>query len=232
MDYVVNGELFVKNHPDVFNADKSLTGVRDKIHDLEFETSKENPDLSVMSTLEDYQKLNDRFTDYDGKLDYSNMDKFWQLVTNGKEYELRVVSKYSFEMKSGNAIRHYNSLDDLRKDFTSLREFLDKSTFVGREFKRTKPIINEITGKFDKSYMHDIGDNKEIVLYATQELFLVRSFDEILGNKYELINSKYVQDGNYEFFGPIYDEYKDKTFVYQEIMKQLNLIEEDKRKSK
>ena len=60
-----------------------------------------------------------------------------------------------------------------------------------------------------------------IVLYCMQDLFLVKSIDIGLGERYKLINSRYTLDGNYEFFGPVYEEYRDKDKVYAEILQQV-----------
>lgn len=65
-------------------------------------------------------------------------------------------------------------------------------------------------------------ETKYIVLYATQELFLIKRKDRILGEEYALINSRYTLDGNYEFFGPVYGEYRDTNKVYTEILEQVN----------
>ena len=61
------------------------------------------------------------------------------------------------------------------------------------------------------------------VLYATRDLFLIKRINNIFGKeKYDLINSRYTLDGNYEFFGPIYEEYRDTNKVYREILEQVN----------
>ena len=104
-----------------------------------------------------------------------------------------------------------------------MSEFLKKATFVGRQFNRTKPITSAL-GKEDKSYMNSnsgISETKYIVIYATQELFLIKRINRILGQKYDLIDSRYALDGNYEFFGPVYEEYSDTNKVYREILEQV-----------
>ena len=35
-------------------------------------------------------------------------------------------------------------------------------------------------------------------------------------------NSIYTLDGNYGFFGPVYEKYRDKNKVYQEILAQIS----------
>lgn len=62
-----------------------------------------------------------------------------------------------------------------------------------------------------------------IVLYATRDLFLIKRINNIfVKEKYDLIDSRYTLYGNYEFFGPVYEEYKDTNKVYKEILEQVN----------
>lgn len=115
----------------------------------------------------------------------------------------------------------YSSFDELNKNFIRLSDFLKIAKFVGREFKRNKP-IKDYAGEDDNSFRQIIDNRtKYIVLYATQELFLIKRVDKYR-DKYALINSRYTLDGNYEFFGPVYEEYRDTKKVYSEIFNQVS----------
>ena len=231
---IINGELFVKNGPHIFNAEESLYDLREDIHNLEYETSLENASLSSLNKLDALSELNDQFSSLDGQLDYSGADSFWQIVTNGEVYELRQVVQYSFETPM---VLTYHSLEELKKDFTSLRDFLSIAKFVGQAFYRTKPVLSG-TGKDDTSFiplgLPDI-DCEYILLYATQELFLVEQIPSPSESKMNieprliLINSRYTLDGNYKFYGVVHKKYQDKKLLYQEILKQIRL---DKQKGK
>ena len=216
-NFIINGELYLKRGPEIFNQNTGQ--LEDKINQLEFDVSKENPDFSKLPQLNAYKNLNDMIESIKGKIDYSGTDSFWQLYTiNGINCKLcECMNLYGLE-------RNYNSPQKINADFIKLSEFLNKATFGGRKFKRTKPIIS-MMNKTDKSYMpidNDIYATKYIVLYATQDLFLIKRIDGVLGEKYALINSGYTLDGNYQFFGPVYDEYRDKNKVYQEILTQVS----------
>ena len=60
-------------------------------------------------------------------------------------------------------------------------------------------------------------------------LLLVKKIDEIFGDRYFFITSKYLQDGNYELFGPVYNEYNDKNAVYSDIYYYMNNIKKKKK---
>ena len=132
-------------------------------------------------------------------------------------------------------IKDYNSVEEMNKDFIKLTEFLKKSTYVGMEFVRTKPIVT-YDNKFDRSFMKInplLEEEKHIVLYAMQDLFLIRVIDDpFIKDRYELVNSKYTLDGNYKFIGKVYSEYKDKTKVYKEIYEELRENNKKRRKTK
>ena len=78
----------------------------------------------------------------------------------------------------------------------------------------------------DRSYMIDNPDL--IVLFATPELVLIEKTDYYLGKKrYEMLNTIYISDGNFEFYGEQIPQTKSKEDVLLEIMEQ---VESDKQR--
>lgn len=133
------------------------------------------------------------------------------------------------------------SLEEINKRFISLSDFLNDAKFVGREFRRIEPIyrygnMSVNTGFVrgirrlmvgpkgvirDRSYMESYDNSKNIVLYVKNNTFLVKYISRY-GDVYKIIHSGYVWDGNYEFFGKVYEEYLDRDMVYSEIVEQIN----------
>lgn len=228
-DILVNGEIYLKRRPEIFDPSSNIEKYDEKISDLEFELSKENPNFKYSSILEGYKGLKGLAESVRGELDYSGTDKFWQLYTaDGKNLTLYECDEFFPSKKS------YSSVEKMKQEFVKLSEFLEKATFVGCEFRRTKS-IKSTSGKDDISFTYSAAkydDTKYIVLYATKELFLIKRIDKMFKpeEEYDLINSRYILDGNYEFFGPVYEEYKDKTKVYREIAKQIEKYNKEKRK--
>jgi len=142
--------------------------------------------------------------------DYSGTDDFWQIFVSN---DITMIRCNLIQI-----VRKYKSKTDMEEDFIRLSDFLERSVFVGREFRRTKP-TKTASGQDDKSYM-DGSTIKYIVLYATQDLFLIKWLG-LNEDKYALVNSRYTLDGNYEFFGKVYEEYRDTRKVYSEIMEQI-----------
>lgn len=147
-------------------------------------------------------------------IDYSKMSVFWQLdVNNEKELKVRACEDYNYNVEAS-----YTSITDLKKDYVSLFEFLERATFVGRQFKRTEPSYSS-TGHIDVSFM---DSEEHIALYCSQDLFLVKSTDYNASPKYRLVVGRYTLDGKYEFLGPVHEEYRDRDKVYNEILAQIN----------
>ncbi len=214
INFFVSGEIYLRKGPELFNASQTLSTIYDKIDDCNFELSKENPDLSYARKLDAYEEAKDKFEAVDGELDYSYCDKFWQAFMNNGKIVLRCCDKR-------NVSRVFNSVQELEMDFVKLSDFLNNATFVGRKFKRTKPIVSTLGGN-DLSFMSVDDDYYYIVLYAMQDLFLVKFCSSLFHkNEYRLINSRYTLDGNYEFYEQEHLSYADKDLVYQEILEQL-----------
>ena len=209
MKYFINGEIYLKKGPIVFNQYHNLN---DKIDDLKFVLSKGNPDLSLFETLEFYEELKEEVWRKDDVIDYSGTEFFWQAFNDNKGVLVTCAMASSLD-------KIYKSIDEMERDFIKLSDFLDKATFVGRKFRRTKPIVFQ-AGKVAKMYMSETGEYYHVVLYAMQDLFLVKKYSKI-GEEYQLINSQCTMDGNYEFYGEVFNQYADKDMVYREILEQV-----------
>lgn len=213
MDYVINGEIFLKNGPQTFQ----IKPIQDKIDDLNYLIATEPIKPIWLKQLQEYEELYAKFVKYNNKIDYSGTTNFWQLEVSSGKFIMRqrrsLENMMSYEQE-------YQTIEELKRDFTPLRDFLNIAKFIGREFKRTAPTTT-IDGKEDKSYMNLFSNSdKCIVLYACQDLFLAR-YEGWPDSSYRLINSRYTLDGKYQFFGPIKKEYEDKTRIYKEILEQI-----------
>ena len=135
--------------------------------------------------------------------------------------ELAVENHSHFWMKNNFQERKYNGIEEMKRIYMKLSEFLNESSFIGKEFVRTIPI--RMNGMLDTSYTSPLKE-KNIVIYAKNDLFLAvkrKIEQDKLIERYTLINSNYIKDRNYEFYGNIYPEYKDKNKVYKLIRRQL-----------
>ena len=214
---LILGELYLKRGPHIYNGAADIEYFNDLITDIEFDASKENPNFRMLPYLDMFKEYRDALLDSNGMLYWFGTDSFWQL-TSVDDTGLKLTSCE----KCGDIYEEtYKSTNKLDKDFIKLSQFLSKATFVGRQFRRTKP-IKDYSGCDDTSYMNVSGVDICIALYCTQDLFLVKEINSILGlERYRLINSRYTLDGNYEFLGPVYEEYRDKEQVYSEILQQV-----------
>lgn len=214
---LILGELYLMRGPHIYDGDDDISYFDDLTTDIEFDASKEKPNFRMLPYLDMFKKNRDALLDMNGKLSWTGTDSFWQL-TSADDTGLKLTMCENL-LDWDRREKTYKSINKLNKDFIKLSQFLSKATFVGRQFRRTKPIKDYI-GCDNTSYMS--GVDIYIVLYCTQDLFLVKSINPILGHEsYGLINSQYTLDGNYEFLGPVYEEYRDKEQVYYEILQQV-----------
>lgn len=218
MSIIYNGEIYLKRGPEIINPQKSkeYQKLEELISDIRFESSKENPDLSKLKYLEPLEDYKKNLDSQETRINYSGTNTFWQLYTP-EGNNIFMVSNELYPL-----IKSYKDIESMNKDFIKLSDFLNISVFVGKEFVRTSPRITS-RGKIDKDFMKTtLAKEKYIVLYAMQDLFLIRVKDDpFIDDRYELVSSKYTLDNNYKFIGKEYSEYRDKTKVHKEIFKQL-----------
>ena len=144
--------------------------------------------------------------------DYSWIDEFWHLEKEDNGYSLRV-----YDNKEVDAERNYESLEELNVDFISLSDFLEKAEYVGRYFKRTKPIGG------DKSFMQEDRSIFLLYLYDNVAIYRIIEKDIFSGDDYEeykILSCRYLEDGNYDFYGDCIESFNDKAGVYNAIYEQ------------
>lgn len=213
---IINGEIYIKKGPSLFDS----SFYDDFISEKEFEASKEGASTSDMAKLEQYKEVQEMAHALDGALDYSYTNDFHILNYNGEEYLM-----YNHTRLLGGHIhnKYFTSLYELKKEYISLIDFMNKATFIGRRFNRTKPVEND-----DRSFMNSDINRMPIALYGSLDLLIVI---DPYDNGIRIINSRYLQDKNFEFVGDeIYLEYKDKGKLYKAILTQI--LQDEIQKSK
>lgn len=154
-------------------------------------------------------------------IDSSGVDNFFQIYFDDDRYILYQYDKFgkSFEVDS-------ISLEEINKGYIKLSDFLRNANYVGKKFRRTAPLItyygtDEVKYRMkDNSYL-DVDDYENIVLYSMDNIFLVKCIS-CFGEIYKIIGCNYIIDGNYEFYGDIYEEYNNRDKIYLEIVKQID----------
>lgn len=189
--------------------------------------------------VDDIAKLGNSYS-----VDNSGINAIYQLYGYDMDgYKIKQFESYGFSFELDNM-----SLEEINNRFISLFDFLKDATFVGREFRRTKPVyrfanvpintgfVRGINRRFyliesrdrvktDRSFMNSNEDgSKYIVLYEKDNIFLVRNINNnnCFSDEYMIIGCNYTCDGNYEFFGDVYEEYMDREKVYLGYLEQIN----------
>lgn len=154
-----------------------------------------------------------------GSNDYSFCTDFFERK-DGKltAYDRFVSCDYEDKYSRHNRYRYY----------TKVTKFLKKAEYIGKRFRRTK-IVKYQNGNIDRSFMDDsISDL--IVLFATPDLVLIERRNGFQNkHRYEMLNPRYFNDGNFEFIGEQIPQEKSREDILLEIITQL---ESDKGKAK
>ena len=215
-----DGDIYLKRGPEKTSA-SFLSNIEDLINRLEClnEENINEKEKSNFLKLKD-SIINTRNEATDGKLfDYSYVDSFHILRTDGKQIQIINHKKYEFENQN---IRIFDNVEELNEYYISLSDFLKQANYVGRFFARTAPVEIEKGEIYDKLYMDGVSNPYILVLYATQELLLVKEFNkETKKEKFKLISSRYTYDKNYVLFGEVNKDYLNPAKVYTEIKNQI-----------
>lgn len=211
MEILMSGEIYLKRGPRIIPG-QDVSNRNDNRLDIIEEHLKTDPNASP-EELEKFRKFRDLVRDSVTveRKDYSGCESFWISIV--EDDCIRMVEcghPYSNE-------KRFENKEEIEKEFIRLRVFLDQAEYIGKYFKRSKPCAEGSLA--DRSYTHD---SNSLVLYATDSILLIqRETPYFKDKKFEIISSKYLEDGNYGFVGKVNDEFRDKPELYQAIFKQL-----------
>lgn len=158
------------------------------------------------------------YHNYEDKYDRHNRYKYYTKLT---QY-LKKAEYIGRKFKRTQPVNLCNGTHSSVKE----RYIFNPGSTQKRTQKRTH--INVHNEKIDVSFMEVDSTSDLVVLFATPELVLIERTDHFLGKKrYEMLCPRYINDGNYDFFGKQIPQTKSKEDVLLEIMEQ---IESDKQK--
>lgn len=175
------------------------------LHDLTDPIWDELIEAEAKQVDSEYNVINNR-------KDYSWADWFWHLRKTNDWYNISTITHLHIDEE-----REYNTLEDVNRDFISLMDFLEKAEYVGRYFKRTAPHIS------DGSYMEE--DKSCFILYKLEDVAICKviSINVFTGEdeeRFEVLSGRYLEDGNYKYYGDVIDSFDDKVGIYNEIYNQ------------
>ena len=198
MKVCINGQLFVKVKPDIFQVPLS--------DQFDFQIFRMT--TGDFKGKDDITNLFNKLMNKTGSDDYSGMCDFWSYIYhNGKT---TLVNTGYYDMLEP-MTKSYDNEETMNEYFISLADFLKDAEYVGRHFRRTKQL-----GKYNiLSYRSD--DIEPLLLYRKDNIMLVLYEDSM----YEMLSPVHSKDGNYEIYGEINDSYRDKQKIYMDILKQV-----------
>lgn len=198
--------IFIKKGPGIFDPDAAKSFLDQINQDMDGDPRLEADPLMNQIAENAYRLSKEK-----GLVDYSGCDAFW-LVDETEILDGQGITLVEQDT-SGCLKETFKNYDELSKKFIDLKEFLGEANYVGRYFKRTGPIEGR-----NRSFM--VEDKSALVLFATESLMLIQ-FDSFGEKEYKMLSPKYFEDGNYEYYGEVHEEFNDKEAVHQAIEEQL-----------
>ena len=214
MDVILNGEIYVKRGPEPFHMGDIDNG---KIKDLEFKSYT----AGLSGVENEHLEMLKSFKSIEGEPDYSGCSDFWISYINKSGVNMVNMSFPSTYYKT------YNNIEEIKKKYMKLVDFLNDAEYIGRYFRRTSKRLTT-SGRDDISYMGT--SSQTLALYKKDNMLLVKSISPFLEDEFEMLLPQYLEDGQYSFYGKCNDSYTDKKELYSLIHEQL--IGKNKRKSR
>ncbi len=214
---IINGEIYIKTKPDIIIPDKKkIKEIEEKLYDISFEEAHNG---STTNTIREKHKLEMLKEELETiRTDYKDMQTFHVLGIN-ENY----IGMTCFDRLGEKKERAYQNIGQINKTYIRLCDFINEAEYIGKTFKRTKPISeNNIQ---DSSYMTTTDDFSIKVLYKTDEVMLIEysyNFYKKKISELEIMEKKYFIDNNYEFIGEKDNRYINKKELYLKLLDQFN----------
>lgn len=203
MGVYINGEIYIKKNPDIFSIENNP--LLDNILNLTDATVSLIEDQDAIDELNSMKSsLLEDMKRREGTPDYSRCNKFYRLITNGKDVILS-----SLGMNTIDTIVKYSNFEDMSEDYESLSDFLDTALFVGRHCKSVNPIS-------------DLLGIKCIALYKKGDTLINKIYDSDGHGKYTILSAEAVANDEVEFIDETDYTFDNRDEVYRELRKQFS----------
>lgn len=203
MGVYINGEIYIKKNPDIFSIENNP--LLDNILNLTDATVSLIEDQDAIDELNSMKSsLLEDMKRREGTPDYSRCNKFYRLITNGKDVILS-----SLGMNTIDTIVKYSNFEDMNEDYESLSDFLDTALFVGRHCKSVNPIS-------------DLLGIKCIALYKKGDTLINKIYDSDGHGKYTILSAEAVANDEVEFIDETDYTFDNRDEVYRELRKQFS----------
>lgn len=148
-------------------------------------------------------------------IDYGSIDgclSFWQAYSTEDGIELKEKSI----MPSNKLSLHYDSLEELEKDFISLPDFLERAEFIGKKWRMPGTDKNS-------EFINSLGERT--ILYEYDNIMLVQNTHSFFGPTYEIMirdPEAFLPDKCIGEVDDKVEEFKDKKGTYKKVLSFLS----------
>ena len=233
MNIIMNGDIYLKRNPEYIDytfeeieelqMDKELIAekfdmIREDIRDGKLKLDKiiingetissEKFEEEAEEAVRKVSEIADKMIEQ-GKPIYDSYKKFWVLIIT--DDGIRMVEQSD---KTPKKVIKYDSAIEMEEEFISLREFLEKSEYLGKEYH----VYGDDEALSMCSNDEEVAFDSVITYYAGDRAIIFNK----KSNKYELSVAGEFNDNIIDYNIHINEEFRDKTEIYQAIYKQLS----------
>lgn len=199
---LINGDIYIKIKPSIFNpTDEEQQELENKIYDINFEEAHRGANQVTQDIKRTLNSMKEIFKKK-GKLDYSYIDDFHVLETDGKNITMKMFERTLEKVITDS----FNVESEKMNEYKRLIDFMNEAEFVGRKIKLYQHgLLANPTVIYKTDYAMLI--EKKPFPTSTKELKMldIRSLDKPLGEKDQTV-----------------EEYRDKNKLYRTIVRQID----------
>ncbi len=202
MTLLINGDIYIKIKPSIFNpTNEQQQEVENKIYDIDFEEAHRGANQGTQNIKKILNSMKEIFKKK-GELDYSYIDDFHVLETDGKN-----VTMIMFERTLKKEITNSFSKESKKmSEYMRLIDFLNDAEYVGKKIKifGNDPILENPTVIYKTDYAMCVQAEKPLGGQYIKMLD-IRSLDTPLGE-----------------IDPTVEQYRDKKLLYRTVVQQID----------
>lgn len=211
MGLLINGDIYIKTKPDIIKIDEEqIEKKKEQLYNLNFEEAQNGITDKTQQMREeieqDLKKLEEEILNYEHTENFHIL----KITENG----MKLVCYNKIGRKKSNLC----DIKELKEKYVRLLDFLKEAKYIGKEFKRTEPLI--MGGTTDISYIKQEPHETTTVLYKTDYAMLVE-YESKHSHYIEMLKPEYFIDNNYTLIGKTKRTFEDKKETYIEVIDEI-----------
>ena len=211
MEVLVNGDIYIKVKPEIVEPDiNRIKKINDDIYDLSFEEAQYGITEKTETTREELERIKQQLLEQE--YNYDNTEEFHILKITEDKFYLICFNKLGAKKAK------ICNIEEIKEKYIRIVDFLQEAKYIGKEFKRTKPLY--LYNRKIIDYMHKEPSSTTKILYKTNYAMLAE-YKSKHSHYFEMIRPKYFIDKKYAFIGTKDNKFDNKKEMYKTIVDEI-----------